>query len=79
MDDQSDEPFLPIFPSDYDSIKRTDFYVIIDGEVGTDEDLEQLFDIMHNNEEANFYLFSRRDSGISTYLLSAEKASRIKF
>ena len=79
MNDQPSEPALPILPSNYESIRGTNFYVIIDGKIATGEESERLLETMYNHEEARFYLYFQKNSGVSTFMLSAERASCIKF
>lgn len=75
----SNPPREPVFPDNFDSVRKTDFYDIIDGEIANEDEFEHLVKLMYNEEEALFYLYSRKDSGISNFMLSAEKFSNIKF
>lgn len=75
----SDQPGELVFPDNYDSIRKTNFFVIIDGEIAKEEEFEHLVNLMYNNEERIFYLFSVKFSGISNFMLSAEIFSNIKF
>lgn len=76
MDNQKDEP---VFPDSYDSIKKTERYEIIDGEIDNEEEFVRLVNLMFDKEEAKFFLYSRKDRGISDFLNAKAYAYDILF
>lgn len=55
------------------SLRRSQFHSIENGDIATEENLDQLINLMFHYPERDFYLFASKDSGVNHLVLSAEQ------
>ena len=77
MSQESEEPRFPdITPT---HIVQSQFHVIEDDDIRSEEDLRQLLELMYEYPERAFYLFAAKDRGINHRIVSAERLGFVRY
>lgn len=79
QDPPNGEGAMPVFPMHLvDTIRRTEFYVILNDEMGTGEDISQIIERMFAEAESLFYLVVREGESFTAPLQNVLDAGEIR-